>query len=239
MNRRVWSWTIGLCAIFAIVAVSTSASWAAGYQRVYSFAGGLDGRDPATQLTFDSAGNAYGTTAAGGDFDLGTVFKLTLTDTGWTETILYSFFGGGDGLAPHGGVVIGADGNLYGTAVAGGIGGVCAGDGCGVVYQLSQSNGQWFETTIYSFRGGNDGWGPGSRVVFDAAGNLVGTTPNGGRHSMGTIFMLTPGPNGWRERVIHSFSGGKDGATGSLGGPIFHAACNNHRLPHPSAPHRT
>lgn len=216
-----------VCAVFAVVAMIASVSWATGYKRVYSFTGGTDGRDPATALTFDSAGNAYGTTAAGGEFDLGAVFKLTPSGDGWVQTVIYSFAGGNDGLDPHGGVTLGPDRSLYGTAVAGGNAGICAGDGCGVVYRLTPEGDQWFQTTLYNFKGDNDGWGPGGRVVFDAAGNLFGTTPNGGRHSAGTIFMLTPSPSGtWHKRTIHSFTGGKDGATGSLGDLIFDAAGN-------------
>lgn len=227
-NKQLWSLTIRVCAIFAAVTMIASVSWAiTGYMKVYSFTGGTDGRDPATALTFDSAGNAYGTTAAGGDFDLGAVFKLTPSGDGFVQTVIYSFSGGNDGSDPHGGVTLGPDGNLYGTAVAGGSGGFCTGDGCGVVFKLTPSGDQWFETTLYSFKGGTDGWGPGSRVVFDAAGNLFGTTPNGGSHSFGTIFKLTRTANGtWRERIIHNFTGGKDGATGSLGDLIFDAAGN-------------
>jgi len=226
-NQTFWSSVGKACAIFALVVTIANVAWAAGYKRVYSFTGGLDGRDPATHLTFDSAGNAYGTTAGGGEFDFGAVFKLTPSDAGWVQTVIYSFAGGNDGLDPHGGVTIGPDGALYGTAVAGGNAGICAGDGCGVVYRLALVGDQWLQSTIHNFKGDNDGWGPGSRVVFDAAGNLFGTTPNGGRHSAGTIFMLTPTPGGaWHKRTIHSFTGGKDGATGSMGDLIFDAAGN-------------
>jgi len=226
-SKPFWSSMSKACAVFAVVAMIASVSWAAGYKRVYSFTGGVDGRDPATHLTFDSAGNAYGTTAGGGEFNFGAVFKLTPSGDIWVQTVIYSFAGGNDGLDPHGGVALGSDGSLYGTAVAGGNAGICAGDGCGVVYKLTPAGDLWFQTTIYNFKGGNDGWGPGSRVVFDAAGNLFSTTPNGGRHSAGTIYMLSPTPNGtWRKKTIHSFTGGKDGATGSLGDLLLDAAGN-------------
>jgi uncharacterized repeat protein (TIGR03803 family) len=64
---------------FALVAILANVSWAATYKRLYNFTGGTDGGNPATPLTIDSAGNLYGTTAAGGDFDFGTVFKLSPT----------------------------------------------------------------------------------------------------------------------------------------------------------------
>jgi len=94
-----------------------------------------------------------------------------------------------------------------------------------VVYKLTLEGDQWFQTTIYNFKGDKDGGGPGSRVVFDAAGRLFGSTPNGGTHSAGTIFMLTVSPSGaWHKKTIHNFTGGKDGATGSMGDLLFDAA---------------
>src|SRR5262252_6132424 len=198
-----------------------------GYHRIYSFTGGLDGRDSATKVTFDREGNIYGTTAAGGDFDLGAVFKLTPSGDRWVETVIYSFAGGNDGADPHGGVTIGPDGNLYGTAVAGGNAGSCAGDGCGVVYRLIRNGDFWFQETLHNFTGGNDGWGPGSGVVFDADGNLYSTTPNGGRYGFGTVFVMSPSAGGaWHKRILHSFTGGKDGATGSLGELLLNATGN-------------
>ena len=212
----------GACAALALAVILGNVSWATTYKRLYNFTGGNDGGDPATTLAFDSAGNAYGTTAAGGDFNYGTVFMLTPSGQ---ETVLYSFTGGGDGLDPHGGVTLDSAGNLYGTTVAGGFGGVCAGDGCGTVFELTPSGGgHWTETTLYLFRGLNDGFGPGSGLVFDGAGNLYGTTPDGGAHSAGVVFELSPGAHNWRYKVIHTFSGGKDGAVGSLGPLVFDAA---------------
>jgi uncharacterized repeat protein (TIGR03803 family) len=209
------------CTALALAAILANVSWAATYKKLYNFTGGMDGGDPATPLTFDSAGNAYGTTAAGGDFDLGTVFMLTPSGQ---ETVLYSFTGGSDGQDPHGGVTLDDAGNLYGAAVAGGSGGFCGGDGCGVVFELSPSGGSWTETTLYNFKGLNDGFGPGGGVVFDTAGNLFGTTPDGGAHSDGRVFELSPTAHGWRYKMIHAFTGGKDGAVGSLGSLVFDAA---------------
>jgi uncharacterized repeat protein (TIGR03803 family) len=226
-SKQLWSWMSKACLFSAVVGMIATASWASGYKRVYSFSGGLDGRDPATHLTFDSAGNLYGTTAAGGEFDFGAIFKLTPSGDSWVQTVIYSFTAGNDGMDPHAGVTIGPDGNLYGTAVAGGNAGSCEGNGCGTVYQLSPNGDQWFLTTIHNFKGGKDGAGPGSRVVFDAAGNLFGSTPRGGTFDMGTVFMMTPGANGtWTKKTLHNFSGGKDGATGSMGDLLLDASGN-------------
>jgi uncharacterized repeat protein (TIGR03803 family) len=215
--------TSAVCAAFILVAVLAIPGEAATYKKLYNFTGGADGGDPASPLTFDSAGNAYGTTAAGGDFDLGTVFMLSPSGQ---ESVLYSFTGGGDGSDPHGGVTLDSAGKLYGTTVAGGFGGLCAGDGCGVIFELSPSDGGWTETTLYNFQGLNDGFGPGSGLVFDGAGNLFGTTPDGGAHSDGVIFELSPTKSGWRYKMLHAFTGGKDGAVGSLGTPLFDGAGN-------------
>jgi len=68
---------------------------------------------------FDSAGNIYGTTYLGGKFGFGGIFKLTPTGSGtWTETAIHSFTGHNDGGWPLAGVIIGPDGNLYGTTSA-------------------------------------------------------------------------------------------------------------------------
>ena len=219
----ILKFNVKICAALAFAALLANVSWATSYKKLYSFAGGSDGRVPATPLTFDNAGNAYGTTAAGGDFDLGTVFMLTPSGQ---EIVLYSFTGGGDGQDPHGGVILDSTGNLYGTAAAGGFGGFCAGDGCGVVFELTSTDGTWAETTLYSFKGLNDGFGPGGSLVFDTAGNLYGTTPDAGAHANGTIFELSPTAHGWSHKTIHAFTGNKDGAVGSLGSLILDAAGN-------------
>ena len=185
---------------------------------VYSFTGGDDGGDPATGLTFDASGNGYGTTVNGGSFGFGTVFELKrLQDGNFQEAVLYSFTGGADGKNPYGGVTLDANGNLYGTTVSGGSGGVCSGDGCGVVFELVSSAGGWTESVLYNFTGGNDGSGPGGGVAFDSAGNLYGTTPDGGQFAVGVVYELSLQGETWQQTVIHAFTGGDDGAVGSLG----------------------
>jgi uncharacterized repeat protein (TIGR03803 family) len=66
------------------------------------------------------------------------------------------------------------------------------------------------ETVLYSFQGGTDGSVPGAGVITDAKGNLYGTTYTGGLSGLGTVFLLTPSG---RERILHSFKGGTDGAS--------------------------
>ena len=174
-----------------------------------------DGEYADTDLETDNAGSIYGTTVLGGDFGGGTVFQLSPTPTGWNQTVLYSFTGGADGGEPYKGVTIDRRGNLYGTAVTGGSGG-CEG-GCGVVYKLTKSNGTWNQTVIHAFTGGGDGSGPGARVTLDRSGNVYGMTPTGGTYGVGTIYKLHPHAGSYEFQVIHTFTGGDDGATGSAG----------------------
>jgi uncharacterized repeat protein (TIGR03803 family) len=212
----------------AVAAMAVSVAWAASNGKiVYSFTGSGDGGDPAASLAFDATGNGYGTTVVGGAFGFGTVFELKRLSGGkFQETVLYSFTGGSDGKNPYGGVIFDGAGNLYGTTVSGGSGGVCSGDGCGVVFELTNSGGSWTETVLYNFTGGNDGSGPGGGVVFDKAGNLYGTTPDGGQFSDGVVYELSLQGGAWKQTVIHAFTGGNDGAVGSLGSLLLDASGN-------------
>lgn len=168
---------------------------------LYSFLGGSNGQYPWAGLAFDSAGNLYGTTLGGGTSDYGTVFKLDATGH---QTVLHSFTGtGGDGEYPYAGMVLDASTNLYGTTNQGG------NSGSGVVFKVTPSGS---ESVLYSFTGGADGGSPMFGVlVFDTAGNLYGTTSDGGVHGDGTVFKLAT--NG-QEAVLYSFcsvAGCKDG----------------------------
>jgi len=184
---------------------------------LYSFAGGTDGADPWARLTFDASGNLYGTTSSGGASSAGTVFQLAPNSGGtWTESLLYSFSGGSDGASPYGGLIFDPSGNLYGTTYFGGA------SGDGVVYKLTpNSNGTWTESVLNTFTGGQDGGNPGylGNLTFDPAGNLYGTAAYGGGSGAGVVYKLTPNSDGtWTESVLHTFTGGKDGAipTGTL-----------------------
>lgn len=198
---------------------------------LYSFqSGGTDGNWPDADLTFDPAGNLYGTTRIGGTdtFHVGTVFELSPNGHGtWTESILHSFQSDGkDGNTPLAGLVLDTAGNLYGTTEYGG-GASCS---CGTVFELSPGkNGQWTEHILHSFNVEN-GSGPVAGVIFDAAGSLYGTTFSGGSRNNGTVFKLSPnGQGGWKESVLHSFStlgrGNKDGVN-PWAGLILDAAGN-------------
>ena len=203
----------------AVFALSLATATAATTNVIFSFEEG-EGEYADTDLETDSAGNIYGTTVLGGDFGGGTVFQLSPTANGWVHTVLYSFTGGADGGEPYKGVTIDREGNLYGTAVTGGSGS-CEG-GCGVAYKLTNSGGAWTQTVIHAFTGGDDGSGPGARLTVDQSGNVYGMAPTGGAFGSGTIYKIHQVHGGaWTLRVIHAFTGGADGGTGSAGRMIL------------------
>jgi uncharacterized repeat protein (TIGR03803 family) len=190
---------------------------------LYAFHGsGGDGRIPSGDLLLDQAGNLYGVTASGGNFDCGScgmAFKLAPDGT---ETVLHVFKGGNDGAYPpefgSAGLIADQSGNLYGVTSAGGGGGCFGGGGCGTVFKLAPDG---TETILHSFQGGrHDGALPEGGLTIDAAGNLYGTTWNGGfigpRHcdnngyddGCGTVFELSP--NG-KIKILYAFRG-SDGA---------------------------
>jgi uncharacterized repeat protein (TIGR03803 family) len=179
---------------------------------LYRFTGGSDGGNPFSTVVFDQAGNIYGTTSSGGSHGLGTVFELSPAGGGtYTETVLYSFAGGTDGANPYDGVVFDTAGNLYGTTVYGGGATICQ-SGCGTVFKLSPSGGDWTETVLYRFQGMTDGQYPAAGVAIDSAGNLYGNTnqPQTGQGGDGgsTVYELTPNGSNWTYNRLFVTSGG-------------------------------
>lgn len=174
------------------------------------------GGTPVAPLVADSAGNLYGTTESGGLYGAGTVFELTQSSSGkWTQTVLYNFTDSLDGGYPTAGLTFDGAGNLYGTTSEGGANCVPYQCYAGTVFKLApNSNGTWTLTTLYSFGSANDGFEPLAGVVFDTAGNLYGTTQNGGASDYGTVFELTPNSQGgWSETILWTFADGSDGGT--------------------------
>jgi uncharacterized repeat protein (TIGR03803 family) len=180
---------------------------------VHDFGGYSDGIWPEGGLTFDTSGNLYGTTNEGGAANYGVVFECSPIGGGqWTEKVLLTFTYGADvGGFPGAGLIFDGVGNLYGTA---GIG--TTGDG--LVFELSPAtNGAWTETVLHNFTGGSDGAGPDCGLIFDSAGNLYGTTGEGGSNNDGVVFELWPGRDGtWNERILHRFNG-SNGADATAG----------------------
>jgi uncharacterized repeat protein (TIGR03803 family) len=169
-------------------------------------------------VTFDKAGNLYGTASMGGAYNYGTVYQLTPSGAEWIEHTVYSFQNNGDGSIPIGGLIADQSGNLYGTTAA--VPGA-------TVFELTPSNGKWIFTVLYSFssnpnQGPDDG--PNDGLLMDAAGNLYGTAYGEGAYSRGSVFKLTPSGGGWIFTDLHDFSGG-DGAY-PIGGVVQDANGN-------------
>lgn len=185
----------------------------------------VDGIHPFSTLTFDTSGNLYGTTYQGGTHNYGTVFELSPSSGGWSETILHNFDIvdiEGDGGLPEAGVIIDSTGALIGTVYAGST------HGYGAVYKLTPNgNGTWTETHLYTFGAGTDARNPNSNLIADAQGNLYGTSYSGGVDNAGTVYELSPnGSGGWTERLLHTFTAGNDGAYPIQAGLIFDSQGN-------------
>jgi uncharacterized repeat protein (TIGR03803 family) len=189
--------------VFSLSATGTAAV-------LYTFTGGADGGYPYDGVIRDTAGNLYGTTAYGGAAGAGVVFKVEATGR---ETVLYTFTGGADGANPFAGVILDSAGNLYGTTAYGGAA------GAGVVFQLDAAG---HESVLYSFTGAADGANPYASVIRDEAGDLFGTTYYGGTAGDGVVFQLDASS---QETVLHTFTGGADGAN-PFGGVIRDSAGN-------------
>jgi len=184
---------------------------------LYSFKGGADGANPAAGVIRDPTGNLYGTTYSGGAGGAGTVYRL---DTNGNETVLHSFPLPVDGVFAVAGVIRDSAGNLCGTAQVGGPSNV------GVVYRLDAAG---HEAVLHGFTGGADGGQPFAGVIRDLAGNLYGTTYDGGTSGSGVVYKLDAAG---QEAVLYTFKGGADGghpcaavvadAVGNLHGTTYH-----------------
>jgi uncharacterized repeat protein (TIGR03803 family) len=173
---------------------------------IYTFPGGTASDLPFGQLLL-KGGNLYGVTSSGGSYAAGTVYKVTLSGA---ESVLYTFTGGADGGFPSAGLLADEEGNLYGATFSGGV------YGFGAVFEVASGG---TEKVLYSFTGQADGKYPAGGLVRDAAGNLYGTTRNGGSSNAcdsgcGVVFELT---SARKERVLHNFTGDPDGCSPANG----------------------
>lgn len=204
-SNKFWTASKTLAVVIVTLVVTLMLPPRAGAQStekvLYSFTGGSDGYKP-HYLLFDQSGNLYGTTW-GGDYDAGTIFKLTPNPDGsWTQSVLYSFTGGSDGYGPvSGGVAWDAAGSLYGGTVWGGL------YGSGVLFKVTpNADGTSVQSVIHQFTGGADGSFPETTPFFDATGRLYAVASYGGAVGCGTAFEMTPKSNNkWSFRVIHQF----------------------------------
>jgi uncharacterized repeat protein (TIGR03803 family) len=177
---------------------------------------GGDGAGISDGVAFDAQGNIYGTTFGGGVYSYGSVFELSLNSDGtWTEAILHSFANGDiDGYQPHGGLLVDALGNLYGTTITGGSGHLHG----GTVFEMSPGATGWSLKVLHNFGSTTtDGGSPKAGLVMDKLGNLYGTASN--------VFELTPKNSGWIESVLYSFPG-INGGNGPYAGVILDSSGN-------------
>jgi hypothetical protein len=162
-------------------------SWT--YAVLYSFTGGNDGSLPVSGVSFDAAGNLYGTTYTGGESSGGGVFELSPPQAqggDWMEATLYSFRANSYSRA---GVAIDEETNLFGTTSQGG-------EGYGTVFELSpMSNGSWTETTIYQFHESSAEY-PYATPTLDGLGNVYGTAAGA---YCGALYRLRNHEGAWEE----------------------------------------
>jgi uncharacterized repeat protein (TIGR03803 family) len=177
---------------------------------LYDFAGGTDGENPQTSLVMDSAGNLYGTTLGCCGNPYGTVFELSPSGGGWKEQVIYSVQ-----TSSYASLSIDGAGNIFGV-------------GNDSVFELSPNgSGGWNPTVLHAFQGGpNDGQTPQGTLVRDKAGSFYGTTEYGGAEGVGTVYKLTHGKKGWREKILHSFRGGAKDGSNPFAGVVLDAAGN-------------
>jgi len=199
---------LSLAILFALTIVATSAQ-AQTYKVIHSFTDGADGANPQSGLAIDAAGSLYGTTVAGGTGHLcsappgcGTIFRLTHAGSDWVTTPIYEFYGTSDGGHPISPVAFAPDGTLYGTTYP----------GYGTLFRLTppptppaSTFGTWDMTVLHSFDGAN----PLGELVFDADGNVYGTTAFGGPYNYGTVYEWT----GLNLVLIYSGQSYPDGQT--------------------------
>jgi uncharacterized repeat protein (TIGR03803 family) len=161
---------------------------------LHTFIGGTDGTQAMDLVMRDGA--LYGTTSSGGSLGFGAVFELTPPNppaSQWTKSEVHAFSAAGFGAYPSPGLIFDSAGALYGTTVQAGASIGCPASGnCGVVFKLTPpapSANSWRETVLHIFTsvGGSIPW---SGVIFGPAGELYGTTVNGGRFGKGVVYRL-------------------------------------------------
>lgn len=171
---------------------------------LYSFRGGADTSQPVAMVSF--RGNLFGVGVGGGSASKGVVFELALSESAYSESVLYSFKGVDDGAYPSK-LLVDGNGNFYGITAFGGGGGMgyCS-QGCGTVFKLSPASHGYNETVLHAFQGYSDGGFPDA-LASGASGALYGTTAAG----QGTVFELLPGGSTYSDSVIYQFPGGPGG----------------------------
>jgi hypothetical protein len=159
------------------------------YGVVYEFgAAATDAQNPSGGVTLAGT-KIYGTTTYGGPAGAGTVWELSHSKIGWSETVLYTFEGGTDGAFPTSTMILGALGDLRGITNNGGNTTACSG-GCGTIFRLIHSDSAWTEAPSFRFNKADGELPANSGLIKDAAGNLYGITSLGGSSNLGVVFKI-------------------------------------------------
>ena len=198
-----------LTGIIYMLSPKSGGNWKERILYTFSASGASDGATPSAGLVMGKNRTLYGTTTYGGSYGAGTVFQISETNGAIVEKVIHSFGGSGDGEYPYDPIVMGPDGNLYGTTSIGN-------PGAGAVYKLALNNGTWKETILYMFTGQN---GDGSGMYYvglvgDKAANIYGVTSFGGANGNGTVWELVYSnkTKTYSENILYSFSSsGSDG----------------------------
>jgi uncharacterized repeat protein (TIGR03803 family) len=170
---------------------------------------GADGAEPYAGLLRGGNHCFYGTTMAGGRYGYGTVYELLQSGDKWTVKVLYSFSGGADGSEPWGRLISDENGTLYGTTAYGGVSSNYS--NVGTVFELVPSGGKWKEIVLHNFGAKGDGWDPLAGLRWGPAGQIYGTTSEGGTPGPGTVYELSRSGGGWVETLLHNFGEAGDG----------------------------
>ena len=140
-----------------------------------------DGSLPTGSPIIDKSGNLYGTASAGGDFNYGVVFTVSAQHV---YSVLYSFVGVADSGTPIGKLTQVASGLMYGCA---------SGDDSGTSGAIFTITSSGAFSTVYSFTGGVDGYGPVGPLISDSSGNVYGVTVNYSSFDAGAVlFEISP-----------------------------------------------
>ena len=191
------------------------------YTVLYTFCSEV-GCNPTSGLILDPKGNLYGEGGTG--YCCAIVFELQPGQNGeWNELVLFNFSDPTmDGGSPERGLTL-RNGGLYGVAEGGGTNCIRVG-GCGAVFELTQSSGNYNDRLLWSFGGKNQaqGFSPNGPLIFDEHGDIFGSTSEGGEGcgvGCGVVYGLREQKNAkWAYYILHSFDG-SDGVE-PLGGLI-------------------
>ena len=194
---------------------------------------GTNGSTPYPAPIRGKDGTFYGTNSTGDAYNGGNVYALSRKGGKWVGSTIWAFGGtSGDGAQPTSPLVMDKSGNLYGTTYSGGTYNV------GTVFELSQVNGVWNETVLFSFSGKETGWYPYAGLLMAGSNTFYGTTQYGGDPGGdGTVFELSRSGATWKETVLYAFTGAADGGepwgmpirdkSGNLYGTTYAGGGNN------------